>query len=260
MVVLTLLEKVYGPSKRIAWKRLERTLFSITSGVEVELNILGENERGWVKLEVLGEDEIVVKNYLARRFGLAPPSLEGLQAPVKLRGKVVDSGKIGYGVYVDVGVTRPEAIDVLIPLYTLRSQLAEGRSLSTREMIDLFCLHDNLPLEVLLTRSDLEKREAEGEFSKGQLSKFRGWISSGLNRVIILGATSDQVRSAVRRTGASRYIVRIERLGMLEHSLTCKPGTDGPGMIAKIGQRLPRVPLYAFSPRRVKNRLKEIHE
>lgn len=258
MVVLTLLEKVYAPNRGIAWKRLKGTLLSTTSGVEVELKILGENERGWVRLEVSGEDETVVMNFLSKRFGLAPQSLEGLQAPLKMRGRVVDSGKIGYGVYVDVGITVPEAIDVLIPLYTLRSQLAEGKKLSARKLIDLFCLHDNLPLEVLLTGVDLDKGGGDGEFSRRQLSTFERWVSSGLDRVIVLGATLGHVRWALKRTGASRYIAKIERLGLLEHSLTCRDGTDGPGMIAKIGQRLPGVPLYAFSPGRIKEELRGI--
>jgi hypothetical protein len=79
---------------------------------------------------------------------LAPISFEKLRLSSELRGRIVDSGKVGYGLYVDIGVSSPEIVDALIPLHTLRKQLVEDKKLSIHKIIEAFCLYDNLPLKV----------------------------------------------------------------------------------------------------------------
>lgn len=246
MVLLTLLEKIYGPDEGDAWRFFQETLASIASGLEIDFEIAGKSDRGWIQVEISGADTVVTANYLSQKFGSAPVSIENVHAPATTRGKVVDSGKIGYGIYVDVGVTSPEPIDALIPLHKMRGQLVEGRKLSIHQMIERFCLHDNLPLEIRLIRVDSNKGEIEAEFSEKQLTAFKRWLSLGFDRVIVLGATHDRVRHAIQRSGVSRYIVKLDQLGLLEHSLTCTLGTDAPGIIVKLGPHLPKTPLYAF--------------
>jgi hypothetical protein len=42
----------------------------------------------------------------------------------------------------------------------------------------------------------------------------------------------------LKRSGHIRDIYAIERLGILEHSIVCKHGTDAPGLIPIIGPLL----------------------
>lgn len=175
-----------------------------------------------------------------------------------LRGKIVDSGRAGYGVYVDVGLSTSSPMDVLMTLHGLRSHLADGKKLSLKEIIDIFCLHDDFPISVRLTELDLEGNKIWGEPSDGQLELSEDWFSTYLDRVIVLGAHSEQVMLALRRSGIQRDIAKVEELGFLEHSLLCKLGTDAPGVIKALGHFLREVPLYAFSPRKVNKALGEL--
>ena len=61
----------------------------------------------------------------------------------------------------------------------------------------------------------------------------------GHGRVNINSVTRAEVRSTINRAGHADDIVTVERLGLLEHSVVCKPNTDPPGLLASIGQYLP---------------------
>ncbi len=252
--MLTLLEKLYGPREADVERAFTKFLSSLTSGLDAEAKFVGKDARNWVKLDVSGDDVRVVENYLRKRFGLVP-SLADLRMSMVLRGKIVDSGRVGYGLYVDIGLSNSSHLDVLVPLHKLRSNLAEGRRLPLREMIDIFCLHDNFPLSIHLTELDFKGKKIGGEPSDSQVELFRGWLSTNLDRVIVLGAYREQVMLALRRSGLWRYIARVDGLGFLEHSLMCKLGTDAPGVVNALGRYLPEVPLHAFSPKKVNNTL-----
>lgn len=252
--MLTLLQKLYGPTEAYAKKTFVEFLSSVTSGLDVDVRFIGKNKRNWIQLNVSGIDSKVVESYLYKKFGLVP-SLEDIHIQLVLNGKIIDSGKVGYGVYVDVGLSDSHILDVLIPMYRLRSHLVDGRKLALRKIIDIFCLQDNFPLSIHLTELDLENKKIMGELSDRQIKLFRGWLSSRLDRVIVLGTYYKQVMFALRQSGIQHYIAKVEKLGFLENSIVCKHGTDAPGVIKAIGRYLPEVPLYVFSPSKINDEL-----
>jgi hypothetical protein len=154
MVVLTVLEKCYGFRWRRFLKLFEETLSPLVGDLEVQFNILGKTFENWIQVEVIGSDVPVVTRYLDLKFGLAPISLENLNLFNEIRGKIVDAGRVGYGLYVDVGVSSPRHIDVLLPLHVLRSQLADGKKLSVTNIVEAFALYDNRPLTIQVTPLD----------------------------------------------------------------------------------------------------------
>lgn len=248
--MLTLLEKLYGPRESNAQRAFAKLLKSITSGLDTEVEVVGKDERNWVQVEVQGSDSKVAINYLGRRFGIAP-SFTDLVLPMTAKGKIVDSGRVGYGIYVDIGLNDQGPLDVLIPLHRLRSHLVDGRKLPLREIVELFCLYDNLPFSFRLTKVDAEGKKVWGEPSDAQVEFFREWISAGLDHVIVLGTYDEQVEATLSQSKARRDILRVDSLGFLEHALCCKHGTDAPGMIKTLGAYYSGVPLYAFSPRKI---------
>ena len=163
---------------------------------------------------------------------------------------------MGYGLYVDVGIPVPRKVDLLVPLHVLRKQLFKDKKVSMRKIREAFCLHDNFPLKVKLTRIIIDKSEAEAELSEVQLAAFNNWISLGLDRVIVLGASLEQLEYVIKKSGSLRDIIRIDQLGFFEHLLLCKLGTEAPGIISRIGTLLQGVPLYAFSPKKIKEYIK----
>jgi hypothetical protein len=249
MSTITILEKAYGRYSKSAIRSLKQTLTELCAGLKADISGFGRTERGWIQIKISGEDEAVLTKCLERDFGLAPVTIDGIDAKSTIRGKIIESGQIGYGLYVDIGMFSPEIRDALYPLYKMRLQLAKGKKISVNQIIEKFCLLDNFPIEVFVEKIDLEKKEIEVELSKKQLSIFRDWISSQLDRVIVLGATRAHVKTALLKTRHFQDINEIQRLGLLEHAIICKKGTYAPGIISKIGPLLPQTPLYAFHPK-----------
>ena len=191
-------------------------------------------------------------SYLHKKFGLAPLDFNEIHSSTLLRGKVVNSGGVGYGLYVDIGIGSPKHIDTLIPLHKLRQQLAKNEQLSCREILNLYCLYDNFPLEVYVTQLNRNLQTIEAEFSEKQISIFKEWIKLDLDRIIILGLPLDQVEQVVIKSGVQRDVAKIEELGLLEHMLVCKLGTDARGLINRLGPLVPRLFLRIFDPKKVR--------
>ncbi len=252
MVVLTVLEKCYGPRWRLLLQVFKDALTPLIGGLDIQFTVLGRTGNHWIQVEVTGSDDAVATRYLDQTFGLAPLALANIRRFMELRGKILDAGRVGYGLYVDVGITSPRRIDVFLPLHVLRSQLADGHKLSVTTLIDAFALHDNRPLTIQVTRIDATKGAVEGRLSPQQTAVFEEWLALDFDRVLVLGAPFPEVHRLVARSTLAREVINVLSLGFLEQLLLCKLGTEGPGLIKVIGSRLPRTPLHCFSPQRAR--------
>ncbi len=250
MTAVTLLEKAYGS---FSARRFEATISALCKDLRVQFVVRNTTDRGWVQIEVTGEDEAAALSLLDEEIGVAPSSAENVRNLPVLRGRVFDSARSNGVLRVDVGVTKPAFHVAVIPLWRLQSQIVDGRNLSLDHLAELFCLYDHVPLNVkILEGPNLEKDLWEAELSELQLSKFSSWLASNLDRLIVLGATREEVEESVVRAHNFRDVVRIEKLGTLEHAVLCKLGTDAVGLVPKLGRRLAAASLVPFSPRRVK--------
>jgi len=249
MTVVTLLEKAYGPFPPAAF---EPTFSSLCIDLKVSLKVLGKTDRGWIQIEVSGEDETAALNYLDQTVGFAPASLDKSKELSTLRGKIIFSGKSKNELCVDVGLFAPVVVDATIRLQSLQAQLASGKALPLHRLIEAFCLYDHMPLSVKIVGGvDPSKKQIEAELSEAQLSQFMRWVRSCLDRLIVLGATLSDVEHAIKASRHSRDIVKVETLGLLEHAILCKLGTDAVGLIPKLGPLLPTATLAPFCPRKV---------
>ncbi len=257
MVRLTLLEKCYGRHSSRFLALFGDVLSSVTQGLEARVTVLRKTRDNWLQVEVSGQDAPMVTTYLHQRFGVAPTSLTQVTPYSEFRGKIISSGNVGYGLYVDIGIAVPRHIDVLLPLHVLRSQLACGKKLSLLQLAETFTLYDNFPLKIQVTGIDQDQEEVEGRLSTRQSAHFEEWVSLDFDRIVVLGAHFDDVTRAINRVGALRDVIKIIHLGFLEQLLLCKLGTDGPGVIAKIGPWL-QTPLHSFSPTRARTILQSM--
>jgi len=249
MTLVTLLEKAYGPFSPEAF---EPTFSSLCRDLKVSLKVVGKTDRGWIQIEVSGEDETAALNYLDQTVGFASASVDSLKKLSTLRGKIIFSGKSVNELYVDVGLFTPVVVDAAVRLQSLQAQLAFGKALPLQRLIEAFCLYDHLPLSVKIVGGvDPSKRQIEAELSEAQLSQFMRWIRSFLDRLIVLGATLSDVEHAIEASRHSRDIVKVETLGLLEHAILCKLGTDAVGLIPKLGPLLPTATLAPFCPRKI---------
>jgi hypothetical protein len=133
----------------------------------------------------------------------------------------------------------------------LRAQLADGKDVPFRNLVELFCLYDNVPIEVRIA-GYTEGAAVEAVLSEKQINLFRNWVSSRFDRLIVLGSLSSEVEHAMNRSKISRDIIKTESLGILEHVVLCKLGTDAVGVIPKLGRYLKKsAVLVPFSPKTI---------
>jgi len=251
MLTVTLLEKVYGSCSP---EDFEPVFSSLVKGLKVKLRLVGETNRGWIQIEISGEDEIAALHFFNRETGLAPVSLDNLEKFSVIRGRIVFSGKSKKELCVDLGVFSPETYDAVISLQRLQAQLADGKKLSLQRLVELFCLHDNLPLKVKIVRDvDAQEKRIEAELSEAQLSQISTWIRSGLDRLIVSGALASDVERATKLSRHFRDALKIESLGILEHAVLCKLGTDAVGLIPKLGRFIPDAAFAPFSPTKIRH-------
>jgi len=205
-----------------------------------------------VQIEVSGEDETAALSFLDREIRLAPVSLDNVEKFSVIRGRVVFSSKSESELYVDLGVFSPKVCDAVLLGQQLRAQLADGKEIPLQRLVELFCLYDNLPLEVKVVQGVEEHRKTvEASLSEAQVSLFSSWVRYRFDRLIILGSLFSDVERAVKFSRLSRDIIRTGSLGTLEQVILCKLGTDAVGLIPKLGRFLPEAVLVPFSPKKI---------
>jgi len=249
MRTVTIIEKCYGPYAHQGLEKLSRHVKRSCEELDVKIHSVAQDPRGWVKIAFAGGDEEVFVSYLEEEFGFAVSSIDCIVVGENLRGKIIDSGSVGYGLYVDLGISRPDNVDALIPLTKLRTQLAGGRKASLQEIIHGFCLFDNLTLDIIPTKVDSDKLIIEACLGNLQLSTFNDWVEASLERIVVMGATNRLVKNSVSRSGHERDILSVVDLGLLESSVICKLGTHARGLIPDLGRFLRGVSLHVFLPR-----------
>lgn len=245
---MTLLAKVYNDFQL---KLIDKFLKSMLKGLKVKIEIRGATSRRWVQITVSGEDEKVALRYLADEIGLCPTHLERVEKFSTIKGRVTALNKSRIELYIDIGVFSPNAVDATIPLQYLQAQLVDGRKTSLKKLIELFGFCENLPLTIKICNVDKGSNHIETMLSERQLTLHKDWTKSLLDRLMVLGASSNEVMLALKQTRCNRDIVNIETLGLFEHAIVCKLGTDAVGLIPKIGKNLRNASFNTFNPRRI---------
>jgi len=246
MPTVTLSTKVYNNSQL---KLVDEISRSMLKGLKVETKIRGVSSRGLVQIVVSGEDERVALNYLDGEIGVCPTFLEHLEKFSTVKGCVASLNK--KELYVDIGIFSPSTVDAAISLKSLQAQLADGRKMALKKIAGLFGFVENLPLSVKICSVNKEKSHVDAMLSEKQLALYRSWTKSFLDRLIVLGASFNEVMLSLERTRCNRDVVSIEPLGLFENAVVCKLGTYAVGLIPKIGGKLRNANFSIFNPRQI---------
>lgn len=246
MPTVTLSTKAYN---NFQLKLVDEFLKSMLKGLKVETKICRVSSRGWVQTAISGEDENVALRYLAKEIGLCPTFLENIEKFSTVKGYVTDFNKKELD--VDIGIFSPSTIDAAISLKYLQAQLVDGRKMALKKIAELFGFVENLPLWIKVLNVSDKNNRVEAVLSEKQFALSRNWTKSLLDRLIVLGASFSEVTLALKRTRCNRDIVSIESLGLFEHAIVCKLGTDAAGLIPRIGKKLRSANFSIFNPRRI---------
>jgi hypothetical protein len=238
----TLAEKIPPQILRQGSQFIARALNEKANGLEMESDFGQQGQ--WLQVRARGEDADAFLNLLKQEYGEASVARSSLEKWDVVRGFVAGAGRIGYGVYVDIGVQDPRPKDALYPLHRMRAQLADGEPRSAREILDANALVDFVPLKMIVM--ELEGENITVELDDGARDNLVSWRKYPFDRVIVVGADKAYVENAVRSSGLESDVVKVESLSLFVQSILCKIGTEAPGVIAKIGNRLRGVGLKSY--------------
>lgn len=227
--------------------RFEKAVRRMCAGLRVEFADFITVTNGWVKTKITGEDEKAALSLIGKEIGLAPVSLGNITRFSVCLGRVVFSGKSEKELFVDVGVFLPDSVFASIPLNRIQGQLVDGGEYSLNEISEMYGLVDGIPLEVRVVK--VKATGFEAELTQGQIRLFRRWISYSLDRLIVLGSTSDEVIDAVRNARFANSVATVVALGIMDQLVVCRLGTDAAGLVRELGRYLRNSSLVCFSPR-----------
>jgi hypothetical protein len=245
MTALTLLIKINSHTQL---KQVGKALTLLFKGLEVEAKVLGTVGEGWVQVDLAGEDEAIATNYLIKEAGLCPSSFEDVNNFSTLKGYIKNIGKSEGALLVDVGIFQPKIVYAKVVLSRLQTQLMNGKKTALSKIAELFGLCEGLPVKVKVTNLNEEENHIDAELSTGQIETYIAWCESLLDRLLVLGTSIREIETILQHAKLERDVIDVEPLGLLEHVLTCKLGTDAAGLIPKIGRNL-NAKFAVFNPK-----------
>jgi hypothetical protein len=248
MPAMTLLIRVYKDSQL---NIIHGFLKTMLKGLNCGIQVFGTTPNGWVQVAVSGEDENVATQYLKEQVGLGPTDIADVTRFSTLKGRIVDLKKSRDELHVDIGVYTPNIVEAVVPLQHLQARLVDGRKIALKKCAELYGFCDNLPLSVKISGVDKETEWTEAELSQRQIAQCEDWRRSLLDRLIVLGVSLDEVNVALKRAGFGRDVASIESLGLFEHAVVCKLGTDAAGLIPRLGRNLRNAVFSIHSPKRI---------
>ena len=248
MTTLVLLTKINNNNQL---KQIDRTLKLAFEDLDVETKILSTPADRWPQLVLAGEDEGIAASYVSKEIGICPTSLENISKFSVLKGYITNLEKSKEELSIDVGILKPEIVYATIPLRHLQAQLVDGRKIALGKIAELFGLCEDLPVCVKVSLLNEDENRIDAELSTDQIEKYQVWRESLLDRLLVLGLSVNEIKMTLEHAKLDRDIIGVETLGMFEHALTCKLGTDAAGLIPKIGRNLRNAKFAVFNPRRL---------
>ena len=145
MATLTLLVKASNSGQL---KQVDDLLKSEFENLDLDVKVLGTPVNKWVQVFLSGEDEVIATSYINKNIGTCPINIKKVSKFSVLKGYISKVDIDNAELKVDVGIFEPKIIQATIPLAYLQAQLADGRKVDLKKIIDAYGFHVNLPLNI----------------------------------------------------------------------------------------------------------------
>src|SRR5438552_17574878 len=136
-----------------------------------------------------------------------------------LWGLMRRSGRVGFGVYVDIGILQTARKDALYYLQKMRAQLSDGTLKASREILRENGLLDYFPVDVIVTQ--LQGENVTVELADKSRDLFIWWRKLLFDRVIAAGIDRDYAEKTVKSANLGLDVIKIETLSLLVQCLVC---------------------------------------
>jgi hypothetical protein len=246
---IVIAEKIPQNAQRKLVPSFEEKIRRLSSDLdaEVRVSVIG---KGFIEAEVQGSDAELLSELIKTKMRLAPRNLSEIEIGDNFKSYVSGVNKERQAVQVEIGPVS-SSLNCEITRKALKAQLCDGREMPVEKTIRSFCLEEDVPVFVRIDGIDPIRKRIEAWISDNQIARYEQWRRERFNRIIAVGGPQDEIQSAIRLTNADRDIIDVEELSFTTSALVCKLGTDGPGIIAKIGRHLSSFRLHTFLPDRV---------
>lgn len=246
---LTILERPTPLTAQHFQGRLESKLEELKGELSASVTLEGFSSSGWAQIKITGEDAEIMSELIATNFAVAHTELREIEPQGNYEAEIIGSNP--RGLKFDIGVD-PTVLDSLIPTSNLSAQLADGKTIPLRQLVDAYCLYPGMRVSVRVqTKSD---HEIEGWLSDSFVDKIADWVSTGLDRIQVFQCFKREAELAVLKAHLSRDVITVDPLTLTMQSIVCKLGTDGVGLIPKLGRILKKQPLKPFQPKKITSR------
>lgn len=245
---IRLLTKIYGPLTGRLFGFLKSKIAQDFENLDVKVLRVATDKRNHVEISIEGADSEFAINHLANQYGKCFTPRD-ITSNTILRGHLIDVGRVGFGIYVDVGIEKAQRLDPLLPLHVLRKQVGVNKPL--RSIANAVQLVENLPVEIRVTDVDTQNNKVEAELGPETTMRLNSWIQDDHERLLVFGANQATLEDTLRKSKHLEDIYHFEPLGLFEIALVCKRSTRASGILAAIGPRLRGVPMYLFIPKEI---------
>ena len=238
------------PKNKRQLNQTKKILYSIFNDIDVEIEFLGKIPSGWLNLSIEGEDEQIAINYLIKEIGICPETLANIEKDNNLNGRIADFYKNEI-LLIDIGIFKPKIQLCSISIDKLLDQLSINRKITLVQLARLYGLVKELPIQIKIEEIDEAKNFILAKLSEKQINSFNLWKRSLLDRLILQGITHKEAKKAISISGLSRDVIDIKQLSLFTQVLTCKLGTQGVGLIPKLGKLLKAAKITVFNPKKL---------
>jgi len=253
---LILLDKIYNADSRRdrldLQSRYKKYLHELVKGfpqTEIQIRQIRDIDNR-IEIFIQGAEEKFVKNMISAEIGSVIPFDQIKEGDI-LKGTMMNVGELGFGIFLNCGIIRRKT-DILLPLHILREQLADGKRVSVRDIINTYDFMNHFPLFTKVIEIDKEQINIQGEIAQKSLSLFDKILSENIEGLFMCGETKGQFKKALVKTGHLHDIVSIERFGFLENLVLLKRGTNARGIISEIGKYLEQCKFSILIPKRIR--------
>jgi hypothetical protein len=244
---ITILEKPSEITARSFKQRLGKALDELKSELNATTTLDGFTSNGWARIGIDGEDSEVLEELIINEYGLAHTDVRDIEVHGVYESIITGSNT--QGLEFDVGLEQPSHVKCLVPATCLTAQLADGKSIPCREIIEDYCLFPGVRFSVRIARKT--ENEIEAWLSDSHIERLSDWVTTGLDRIEIFDCYKQEVEGAILKAKLSRDTISADRITLTVQSITCKLGTDAVGLIPKLGSVLKRQKLRPFIPKRI---------
>ena len=246
---LTILEHPTTLTAQDFKARLEGELKKLKGELNAVITLEGFSPGGWAQLNITGEDSEITSELITYKFAVAHTDLREIETQGNYKAEII--GANADGLKFDMGLDS-RTINCLIPTSNLSSQLADGKPIPLRQLMECYCLYPGVRVGVRTTiKSD---HEIEGWLSDGFVDTIADWVATGLDRIQVFECFKKEAELAVVKTHSSRDLIAVDSLTLTLQSIVCKLGTDAVGLIPKLGHILRKQPLKPFQPKKITSR------